>query len=137
MSNEAFLGKGWSFPPLFNPISHSVEMVEGETDIKQSLQILLSTALDERILRSDFGCNLSPMLFENITITLLTKMKGIIKDAVLKYEPRIDLSNVYFDPGDGAEGEIRIEIEYVIRATNSRQNYVYPFYLEEGTYIKQ
>lgn len=136
MDNETFIGTGWSFPPTFNPISGSVETVDGATDINQSLQILLGTKLEERILRSDFGCNLSPMLFENITITLLTKIKGIVKIAILKYEPRIDLNNVSFASEETSQGLIKLEIDYTIRTTNSRHNYVYPFYLEEGTYIK-
>jgi len=136
MDNETFIGTGWSFPPTFNPISGSVETVDGATDINQSLQILLGTKLEERILRSDFGCNLSPMLFENITITLLTKIRGIVKIAILKYEPRIDLNNVSFASEETSQGLIKLEIDYTIRTTNSRHNYVYPFYLEEGTYIK-
>ncbi|WP_281227495.1 GPW/gp25 family protein [Flavobacterium aquiphilum] len=136
MDNETFIGTGWSFPPTFNPISGSVETVDGATDINQSLQILLGTKLEERILRSDFGCNLSPMLFENITVTLLTKIRGIVKIAILKYEPRIDLNNVSFASEETSQGLIKLEIDYTIRTTNSRHNYVYPFYLEEGTYIK-
>jgi uncharacterized protein len=135
MNDETFIGTGWSFPPTFNPISGSVATVNGATDINQSLQILLGTQLGERIMRSDFGCNLSPLLFENITITLLTKIKAIVKLAILKYEPRIDLNSVIFGSEETTQGFLKIEIEYTIRTTNSRQNYVFPFYLEEGTYI--
>lgn len=136
MNDETFIGTGWGFPPTFNAYAKGVKMVNGETDIYQSLQILLTTKLGERILRSDFGCDLSPLLFENITVTLLTKIKEIIKNAILKYEPRIDLNDVYFESDDAVNGMIKIEIDYTIRTTNSRQNYVFPFYLEEGTYIK-
>jgi phage baseplate assembly protein W len=134
MSRNTFLGRGWSFPPTFNANSRSIEMVEDDMDVKQSLQILLSTQLGERILRSDFGCNLTPLLFENVTVTLLTRIREIIKTSILAYEPRIDLINIFFDDANTA-GLLRIEIEYLIRTTNSRQNYVFPFYLEEGTYV--
>lgn len=77
------------------------------------------------------------MLFENITVTLLTKIKGIIEHAILLYEPRIDLNNIYFGAeSNELQGIVMIEIEYTIRATNSRHNYVFPYYLEEGTFIK-
>lgn len=59
MEKESFLGTGWSFPPTFNNISGTVEMVSDEKDIFQSLHILLSTQLKERVMRSDFGCDLS------------------------------------------------------------------------------
>jgi uncharacterized protein len=135
MNDQTFIGIGWGFPPTFNPISGSVDTVNGATDINQSLQILLGTQLGERIMRSDFGCNLTPLLFENITVTLLTKIKAIVKLAILKYEPRIDLNSVFFGSEETTQGFLKIEIEYTIRTTNSRQNYVFPFYLEEGTYI--
>ncbi|MEY8760240.1 GPW/gp25 family protein [Chryseobacterium tongliaoense] len=137
MKTDDFLGTGWGFPPTFNPVTRTVETVSDEQDIHQSLQILLNTQLTERVMRSDFGCDLSPLLFENITVTLLTKIKGIIEHAILMYEPRIDLNDIYFaSENNDTQGMIRIEIEYTIRTTNSRHNYVFPYYLEEGTYIK-
>ncbi|MBB4804814.1 phage baseplate assembly protein W [Chryseobacterium defluvii] len=137
MKTDDFLGTGWGFPPTFDPIARTVETVSDEQDIYQSLQILLSTQLTERVMRSDFGCDLTPLLFENITVTLLTKIKGIIEHSILMYEPRIDLNDIYFaSENNETQGVIRIQIEYTIRATNSRHNYVFPYYLEEGTYIK-
>jgi len=136
MNDKTFLGTGWGFPPTFNLEAGTVETVSDAKDVLQSLQILLSTQLGERILRSDFGCNLTPLLFENSTVTLLTKIKEIIKTAILKYESRIDLDEIYFTSDASKEGVLNIEIDYRIRTTNSRQNYVFPFYLEEGTYIK-
>ena len=69
-------------------------------------------------------------------VTFLTKMKAIISKAILLYEPRIDLEEVFFTSPKAEEGVVNIELQYSIRATNSRLNYVYPFYLKEGTYIK-
>ncbi len=137
MKNESFLGTGWSFPPTFSNNSGTVEMVSDEKDIFQSLNILLTTQLKERVMRSDFGCDLSALLYESITVTLLTKIKGIIENAIVLYEPRIDLLDVEFNMEDTNGGMIKIEITYRIRATNSRKNYVFPYYLEEGTFIKQ
>lgn len=139
MEDKSFLGTGWSFPPTFKQQLATVETVSSEDDIFQSLQILLTTQLSERVMRSDFGCDLSALLYENITITLLTKIKGIIQNAILKYEPRVDLLDVDFQSGETEinNGIIKIEIVYKIRATNSRQNYVFPYYLEEGTFVKK
>lgn len=137
MKDKSFLGTGWGFPPTFNSLSGTVETVSDEKDIFQSLHILLSTQLKERIMRSDYGCDLSALLYESITITLLTKIKGIIENAILKYEPRIDLMDIEFHTQDTNNGVINIEITYRIRTTNSRKNYVFPYYLEEGTFVKQ
>ncbi|MCO6161217.1 GPW/gp25 family protein [Flavobacterium sp. NRK F7] len=137
MKEKSFLGTGWSFPPTFKNQTGTIEMVSDENDIFQSLQILLSTELKERIMRSDYGCDLNALLYESITITLLTKIKGIIENAILKYEPRIDLIEVDFYTEDSSNGVINIVITYKIRATNSRKNYVFPYYLEEGTFVKK
>jgi uncharacterized protein len=135
MEKESFLGTGWAFPPTFNSVTATNQMVADEYDIVQSLTILLSTKLKERVMRSDFGCDLSPLMYENITVTLLTKMKGIIENAILMYEPRIDLIEVDFSMSDSNNGIIDIDVIYKIRATNSRKNYVFPYYLEEGTFV--
>jgi phage baseplate assembly protein W len=138
MKTESFLGKGWSFPPTFDLSNKSIEMVENQKDIEQSLEILLSTSVGERVLRSDYGCDLTAMLFESITVTLLTKIKRIIERAITQYEPRIDLNNIFFtnQNKNQLEGIINIQLEYTIRSTNSRLNFVYPFYIKEGTNIK-
>lgn len=136
MKPKTFLGVGWSFPPTFSKIQGTVKTVSDEEDVFQSLQILLSTELKERVMRSDFGCDLTSMLYDNITITLLTKIKGIITNAILKYEPRVDLLDVDFFNENNIDGMINIEITYRIRATNSRKNFVFPYYIKEGTFVK-
>ncbi len=50
MKNADFLGRGWSFPPTFNRYIPGVEMVEKEADVAGSLEILVTTALGERIM---------------------------------------------------------------------------------------
>ena len=79
MKNKEFLGTGWSFPPTFSKAEKSVALVSGELDIKQSLEILVSTSMGERVLRSDFGCGIKTMSFENITVTMMTKLKRLIE----------------------------------------------------------
>lgn len=137
MEKKSFLGTGWAFPPTFNKSLHTNEMVSDELDILQSLQILFSTQVKERIMRSEYGCDLSPLLFENITTTLKTKVKADVENSILLFEPRINLENISFKSDDENSGIIYLEIVFKIKATNSRKNFVYPFYLEEGTFIKQ
>lgn len=129
-TNTTFLGKGWSFPPTFNRNTAMVEMVADAEDIQQSLQILLSTNLGERLMHPEFGCELSSYVFKEVTQGLLTGIKGIISDAILYYEPRIDLENIDISES-GEEGLLLIDLEYTIRTTNSRFNLVYPFYINE------
>lgn len=129
--NSSFLGTGWSFPPKFNQDTATVEMVSDEEDIVQSLEIILSTRPAERIMQPDFGCELSQFLFEEITQGLITGIRGTISDAILYHEPRIDVEDINIEESE-EEGLLLIRIIYTVRATNSRFNLVYPFYLNEA-----
>jgi len=131
-TSRSFLGRGWGFPPEFNRATKAVGMLEDEVDIKSSLEILLSTRLGERVMVPDYGCNLDELLFKPLTLTLKTFVIDLIKTAILYYEPRIDLNKIDIDPTDELEGVLLINLDYTVRATNSRKNMVYPFYKAEG-----
>lgn len=136
MENQAsFLGTGWSFPPAFSPDLNSVQMSSDEKDIEESLQILLSTRLGERIMVPDYGCNLEDLLFSPLNLTVKTFVADLVKTAILYFEPRIDAEKIDISQGDELNGELLILVDYTIRATNSRKNLVFPFYKEEGTEI--
>ncbi|WP_271782136.1 GPW/gp25 family protein [Aquimarina algiphila] len=131
-TEQSYLGKGWSFPPVFDRHRREVNMVMDEKDIEQSLNILLSTRPGERVMQPSFGCNLDIMLFEPITTSLITFVKDLIKKSILFYEARIDANKIEINVENIESGLILIEIDYTIRSTNSRFNFVYPFYTEEG-----
>lgn len=135
-SEKAFLGRGWGFPPTFEKASKSVGMLKEEVDIESSLEILLSTRLGERIMQPNYGCNLDDMVFEAMNLTMLTYLKDLVENAILYFEPRIDLEGVEIDDSRELEGVLLIIIDYNVRTTNSRFNYVYPFYKNEGSNIK-
>lgn len=130
-----FLGRCWSFPPSFDAGSARVEMLEQETDIASSLEILLSTRQGERVMLPQYGCNLDELLFENLDTRMKTLMADKIESAILYHEPRIQLEKVQLDDSRELDGVVLIEIVYRVKATNSRFNFVYPYYKLEGTDI--
>ncbi|MGS2764498.1 GPW/gp25 family protein [Sinomicrobium sp. M5D2P9] len=130
---DSFLGTGWSFPPQFNKAGKSVTMTSNEEDIRKSLEILLSTKLGERIMQPKYGCNLEDLLFNPLNRTLKTYVTELINNAILYYEPRIDVEKTDITQGDDQKGELLILLDYKVRATNSRKNLVFPFYKGEGT----
>ena len=130
--NIDFLGTGWAFPPEFNKDKASVEMSSDEDDIKSSLQILLSTTLGERILQPTYGCNLRDYLFEPIDTSMKTFLTDLITKAILYFEPRILLEKTEINVKN-EEGYVQFLLTYTIKTTNSRYNFVYPFYLNEGS----
>ena len=132
---NSFLGTGWSFPPVFDPQLKGVKTSSDEQDIEESLKILLSTRLGERIMEPGYGCNLEDLLFSPLDLTLETFVKDQIETAILYHEPRIDPKKIDLTESNSLEGQLLILIEYTIRATNSRKNMVFPFYRGEGSEI--
>lgn len=131
--NLDFLGRGWSFPPSFDKGLPGVEMLEQEADIVASLQALLTTAQGERVMLPQFGCNLDELVFESLDTGTKALMTDKIESAILYHEPRIDLESVTLDDTRELEGVVLIEVVYRVRTTNSRFNFVYPFFKLEGT----
>lgn len=130
--DNTFMGRGWTFPPSFDSHGRSVEMVQNESDIRESLHILLSTTPGERAMEPKYGCDLSPLAFRKLDLNLETFMINNIKKAVLDYEPRIRVHKVVLEKEDGMEGTVAIKISYTVKGTNTEQNLVYPYYFAQA-----
>ena len=130
-----YLGRGWSFPPTFSRARGGVEMLEDEADIASSLEVLLTTALGERTMLPQYGCNLDELVFESLGTRMKTLMADKVETAILYSESRIEVEQVVLDDSRQLEGVILIEVVYRVKATNSRFNFVFPFYKLEGTDI--
>lgn len=130
--NNAYLGTGWSFPPTFDKASKTVQMVSAEDDIWQSLYILLSTSLGERVMQPTYGCNLQELLFETLSPNVASNIKELLRTAILYHEPRIRLNRLDLGMSEQREGVVNIAVDYTILSTNSRFSLVYPFYIREG-----
>jgi len=134
-SFNSFLGTGWAFPPAFDRESGSVSLVSDEEDIRQSLNILLSTSLGERVMQPRYGCNLNDYLFEPLSSSMIGFIKDRVESSILIYESRIVVEKIEVtDDGsfDLIEGRFIISVEYTIPGTNSRFNYVFDYYKNEA-----
>lgn len=127
-----FLGRGWSFPPQFTLGGGDVHTVDGIADVHQSLEIILSTGLQERVMQEDFGCELSEYLFEEIDQDLIRNIRNTVTDALIRHEPRIRVESVEVSTEQAQMGLLAISISYLIPSVNSRFNMVYPFYINEA-----
>lgn len=130
--NNSYLGRGWKFPVSFSKESGTVDLVEDEEDIKESLIILLTTSLGERVMRSDYGSSLSDLLFESINVTTLTMLTNRLKRAIQEHETRVKVETINLIPTIN-KGLVEVTVNYTIKANNTRWNLVYPYYLNEGT----
>ena len=132
-TENSFLGTGWGFPPEFGEGGADVRMVSGEDDIRESLNILLSTSLKERNMHPNFGCDLHGFLFEEVDQSLINSIRGLVSDVILFYEPRIEADEIEVFESEAEPGMLIISIDYNVRSTNTRYNLVYPFYITEAT----
>lgn len=124
-----FLGRGWSFP-VETQEDGTIAMAEGETDIEQSIRIILSTAPGERVMRPEFGCGIHDYVFATIDTTTLNLIAEDVETALARWEPRIEVLSIDAEMADSARGRLDVEIEYRVRQTNQEANLVYPFYME-------
>ena len=76
--NLSLIGRGWAFPPSFTLGGAQLEMTSGIKDIEQSIHILLSTTLQERVMQPTYGCNLDTMLFESMNEHFKTYLKHLL-----------------------------------------------------------
>jgi uncharacterized protein len=130
MTSGDFLGLGWNFPVTTGAGGQIAMAPSAEEGIRQSIWLILSTAPGERVMRPDFGCGISDLVFGVNNAGTANAVAGAVREALSQWEPRIDVLDVYAAPDPGRPNVLLIEIDYQVRSTNSRFNLVYPFYLD-------
>lgn len=127
---KEFLGSGIAFP-LRLDANGQIAMQSLEAQVAQSIRLILETATGERVMRPDFGADLPGLVFAPMTAATGALAEHKIKEALTRFEPRIDLLNVKATAAPQA-GKLTIELSYRVRRTDTMFNLVYPFYLEKG-----
>lgn len=129
--SKDFLGKGWKFPVRVDE-SGRIALSQFEEDIQEAIRIILLTSRGERVMRREFGGGLHDFVFETMSATNVGNIQAAIQDALIEWEPRIEVLSVRVEPDLGEIGKLLIDIDYRVRATNTQFNLVFPFYIEEG-----
>lgn len=132
LTQKDFLGRGWAMPVALDPRTGQIQSAEYETDIRQSIQIIVETAPGERVMRPNFGCRIHELVFSSIDTTTIQLIRSAVEDALRRCEARIDVLGVDVDESSAAHGQLLIELEYRVRKTNQTGNLVFPFYFKEG-----
>jgi len=122
------MGKGIKFPIEANA-SGGFAGSRNEEKISESMKIILGTAKGERVMRPDFGCDIHKFSFAVINTSTLTLIKSAIEEALVLWEPRIEVREVETSTERLAEGLLMINVAYKVRQTNTGFNLVYPFYI--------
>ena len=128
MSGHAdFVGSGWAWPAGVDSTG-GLALVSGDPELTQALRLLLGPAPGERPMRPEFGCGVHDLVFDPGDGTLAGLVAHEVRAALLRWEPRVDVTDVdvTFDPQ--RPGVAYIDVSYVVRSTNDRRNLVVPFY---------
>ncbi len=129
--SKNFLGMGWKFPIRVNNrggLSYS----SGEGDIEESIWIILGTSKGERLMLPGFGCGIHDLVFAPLNPTTIGDIEYHVKEALIKWESRIDVLNVRAEQEKEEPNKLLIRVDYRVRTNNAFYNIVYPFYFTEG-----
>ena len=132
MDSKSFLGRGWKFPITIDKKTGRFEMSEYEGDISESIAIIIQTRRGERAMMPDFGCDIQNFVFGLTDYGTLSEMEKVVREALVRWEPRITGVTIEAKPTRDDNGRVDIHIGYTVRSTNNAYDIVYPFYLNEG-----
>lgn len=131
MQQRNFLGIGWKFPLQVNAAG-KIAQARHEQRIEEGIYLVLSTAKGERAMLPDFGCGIHDLVFEPNNPRTVARAVQNVRQALTRYEPRIDVLDVNATVAPEQENLLLIKVSYRIRANNAHGNLVYPFYIREA-----
>ncbi|WPO98636.1 GPW/gp25 family protein [Pseudomonas sp. HR96] len=112
--NSGVLGRGWAFPVAFS-VAQGAKMAVDLADIEQSLRIIFSTQAGERVMRPEFGSDLTPLMFENVTDGLVSRLTARITESVERDEPRVLVSSVQVQQDPNRPSLLKVRVQYRVR----------------------
>ena len=102
-----FLGRGWRFPVARDdPDATRFAVAEYEESVDQAIQIILSTALGERVMRPSFGCAIHELVFAPNSAATRGMAEHHVREALLRWEPRIEVLDVKAVASDEQDEEL-------------------------------
>jgi Bacteriophage baseplate protein W len=125
--SEEFIGSGWAFPVRTDAVG-GIALVSREQEIEESMRLILGTAVGERPMRPEFGSRIHEYVFAPADATTAGLIAYDVERALLRWEPRIDVSDVIVAPDPDDPSLLYITVEYTIPRTNDPRNLVFPFY---------
>lgn len=123
-----FLGRGLAFPMGVDAYG-ALRSSDHEANISEAIRVILGTCVGERVMRPDFGCRIHDLVFHPVNPNTCALASLHVREAITKWEPRIEDVQVQSHPDPIQENAVLIHIEYRVSRTNTLENMVYPFFL--------
>jgi phage baseplate assembly protein W len=121
------IGRGWRFP-IEPDASGALGYVGDVANLDQSLRILLQS--DGRVMRPSFGCKAGRLVFAPGSPHFLGQLEVSVREAIRDWEPRVEVEEVSAELSPQDETVVWVAVRYRPRASNTRENLVFPLYLE-------
>ena len=122
------IGVGWAFP-LRVDSTGGIGLVRSDTEIEESIRLILGTAFGERPMRPDFGCGMHDHVFDSLDATTAGQVSYEVQASLIRWEPRIDVTSVDVNYDQNSQATLYIDINYTVRGDNDPRNLVFPFYV--------
>lgn len=103
-----------------------------EQKIEESIFLILGTSMRERPMLPGFGCGVHDLVFAPNNAATVAEVSTTVREALVRYEPRIDVIAVDASAAPEEDNLLLIRIDYRVRANNAQSNLVYPFFITEG-----
>lgn len=131
MATSEFIGQGWGFPVRVDATG-GIRLVSGQTEIEESIRLILSTAPGERPMRPEFGCAIHDHVFDPADARTAGRIELAVRESIRRWEPRVDVLDVRVGPHPDQRDCLLLDIRYTTGDVNSPRNLVYPFYIIPG-----
>ena len=114
------MSRGIAFPPRIGPDGR-VAWSSGVQNVRESIQIILQTNLQERIMRPNFGGGLEQFLYESNTLATRTQIEERTRRALARWEPRAAVDEVSAETMPDEPSAVELTIAYTVRETGTRE----------------
>lgn len=109
----------------YNPRTRDVATKTDDNAVRNALRNLIYTKHYERPFQPDLGCQIANLLFENMDPFTLMVAQRVIEDAIVKFEPRVELIEVTIKPYE--DNDLYISIEYRLKNSSEPQIFTTKF----------
>jgi len=120
MDAGKLFGRSIAFPPRIGADGR-MAWSDGPQNIRESIQIILQTEVEERLMLRSFGAGLGRFLFQPNTVANRRLIQERVENAVRLWEPRIRLQNVRVDEDPQDPQQVIITLDYGLITTGARE----------------